>query len=67
MNREVAGSCRRFEITDVAEVVEGSGGLSKVHVTVPEVIREMYLHGSQPQDSQDLAYRWLFGFDPLRA
>jgi glucose-6-phosphate 1-epimerase len=46
MSREVAALYRRFEIAGVAEVVEGNGGLPKVHITTPELSGEMYLHGA---------------------
>src|SRR5262252_2446072 len=46
MNTEVAESYRQFEIAGVAEVVEGNGGLPKVHITAPECSGEIYLHGA---------------------
>ena len=36
----------RFELPGTAEVVEGNGGLSKVRITCPEAVGEMYLHGA---------------------
>ena len=36
----------RFELPGTAQVVEGNGGLSKVRITCPEAVGEMYLHGA---------------------
>ena len=36
----------RFEFPGTAQVVEGNGGLSKVRITCPEAVGEMYLHGA---------------------
>lgn len=46
MDSEVAASFGRFGIAGVAEVVEGEGGLPKVHIRTPELVAEMYLHGA---------------------
>jgi glucose-6-phosphate 1-epimerase len=37
---------RRFGIPGVAEVVEGNGGLAKVHVNAAEAAGDVYLHGA---------------------
>jgi glucose-6-phosphate 1-epimerase len=37
---------RRFEISGIARVVDGNGGLLKVNVTSPEAAGEMYLQGA---------------------
>lgn len=37
---------RRFELPGTAQIVEGNGGLSKVRITCPEAVGEMYLHGA---------------------
>jgi len=36
----------RFELPGTAQIVEGNGGLSKVRITCPEAVGEMYLHGA---------------------
>jgi len=41
MHHKVGASCRRLEIADASEVVEGNGALPKVHITTPEVIGEI--------------------------
>ena len=46
MKDEIATRYREFEIPGTAQVVEGNGGLPKVHITTPDVIGEMYLHGA---------------------
>ncbi len=46
MASEIAEAYRQFEIPGTARVVEGNGGLPKVHITSPEVVGEMYLHGA---------------------
>jgi glucose-6-phosphate 1-epimerase len=46
MDSEVAASFDRFGIPGVAQVVEGEGGLPKVHITTSELVAEMYLHGA---------------------
>jgi glucose-6-phosphate 1-epimerase len=46
MERLIAESMSRFEIPDTAQIVEGSGGLSKVRVTSSSALGEMYLHGA---------------------
>src|SRR5262249_49466278 len=43
---EIATRYRRFEIPDIAQVVEGKGGLPKVRITTPNVMGEIYLHGA---------------------
>src|SRR5215831_14796557 len=37
---------RGFELPGIAQVVEGNGGLRKVHITSPTAIGDMYLHGA---------------------
>jgi glucose-6-phosphate 1-epimerase len=37
---------RRFGIPGVAQIIEGNGGLAKVHVTGAHVTGDMYLHGA---------------------
>ena len=37
---------RRFGIPGVAQIVEGNGGLAKVHVTSAHATGDMYLHGA---------------------
>ena len=37
---------RRFGISGIAQVVEGKGGLPKVHITSSAATGEMYLHGA---------------------
>ena len=37
---------RRFGVPDMAEVIEGNGGLPKVRITSPAAVGEMYLHGA---------------------
>src|SRR5262249_18648359 len=37
---------RRFGIPGVAQIVEGNGGLAKVHVTTAKTRGEIYLHGA---------------------
>lgn len=46
VDSEVGASFRHLEIAGVAEVVEGEGGMPKVHITTPEVVGDMYLHGA---------------------
>ena len=46
MKSEIATRYRQFEIPDIAQVVEGKGGLPKVRITTPNVIGEIYLHGA---------------------
>jgi aldose 1-epimerase len=46
MEGAFAESDRRYGIPGTAQVVEGNGGLPKVHITSSEVIGEMYLHGA---------------------
>ncbi len=42
----IADLNRRLRIPDVAQVVEGDGGLAKVHVTSADATGDMYLHGA---------------------
>jgi glucose-6-phosphate 1-epimerase len=42
----VADLNRRFEISGIARVVEGNGGLAKVIVGTPVATGEMYFHGA---------------------
>ena len=46
MKSAVRDADRRLEIPGVAEIVEGNGGLSKVRITSPACVGEMYLHGA---------------------
>jgi glucose-6-phosphate 1-epimerase len=46
MEGGIARSDRRFEIPDIAQIVEGNGGLPKVRITSPGGEGEMYLHGA---------------------
>jgi glucose-6-phosphate 1-epimerase len=46
MEGAITQSNRQFEIPATAQLVEGNGGLAKVHITSPEVEGEMYLHGA---------------------
>src|SRR5215468_1329927 len=46
MKSEIATRYSQFEIPDIAQVVEGNGGLPKVRITTPYVIGEIYLHGA---------------------
>ena len=46
MKGAIAESDRRFEISGIAEFVEGNGGLPKVRVTSPKATGEIYLHGA---------------------
>lgn len=46
MKSEVTASHHELEIAGVAEIVEGNGGLPKVHITTPEVSGDIYLHGA---------------------
>jgi glucose-6-phosphate 1-epimerase len=46
MEGAIARPDRRFEIPNIAQVVEGNGGLPKVRITSPEGGGEIYLHGA---------------------
>lgn len=46
MEVAIAELDRRFEITGIAQVVVGKGGLPKVRITSGEASGEMYLHGA---------------------
>lgn len=46
MKGEIAESIRRFEIPDIAQIVEGNCGLPKVRVTSPDAVGEIYLLGA---------------------
>jgi len=37
---------RRFGIPEVAQIVEGNGGLAKVHITSADATGDMYVHGA---------------------
>jgi glucose-6-phosphate 1-epimerase len=62
---------RRFAIPGAAEVVEGQGRLPKVHITTPELIADMYLHGAhitswKPSQAEEVLFlssrsRWEHG------
>lgn len=52
---------RRFGIPDMAEVIEGNGGLPKVRITSPAGVGEMYLHGAhvtswKPRDGEEVLF-----------
>lgn len=47
MTDTTASLDRRHEIPGIARVVDGPGGLPKVHVTTPAATGEIYLHGAQ--------------------
>jgi glucose-6-phosphate 1-epimerase len=52
---------RRFGVAGLARVVEGNGGLPKVHVTSPDAIGDIYLHGAQvtswlPKSAHDVLF-----------
>ena len=61
----------RFGIPGIAEVIEGNGGLPKVHITTPTVEGEMYLHGAhvtswKPRGGEEVLFvssqsRWEHG------
>ena len=38
---------QKFGIPNVVEVISGSGGLPKIHVTYPSATADIYLHGAQ--------------------
>jgi glucose-6-phosphate 1-epimerase len=71
MEKAIAEWNCRFEIPGIAQVVEGNGGLPKVHVTSPKVVGEMYLHGAhvtswKPADAEEVLFlssqsRWEHG------
>jgi glucose-6-phosphate 1-epimerase len=42
----IADLNRRFGVPGVAQIVEGNGGLAKVHVTAANATGEIYLHGA---------------------
>src|SRR5580692_2424135 len=46
MEGAIARPDRRFEIPNIAQIVEGNGGLPKVRITSPGGEGEMYLHGA---------------------
>jgi glucose-6-phosphate 1-epimerase len=46
MKGAIAESDRRWEIPDIAQIVEGNGGLPKVRVTSAEAAGEIYLLGA---------------------
>ena len=62
---------RRFGISGIAQVVEGKGGLPKVHITSSAAVGEMYLHGAHvtswcPTDAEEVLFvssksRWQDG------
>lgn len=52
---------RRFGIPNIAEVVEGEGGLPKVLIKTPQASGEMYLHGAHvtswiPADAHEVLF-----------
>lgn len=47
MDESVTQLNRRFGIAGAAEIVEGHGGLPKVHVTTRDAAGDIYLHGAQ--------------------
>jgi len=71
MNSAIAESYHQFEIAGLAEVVEGNGGLPKVHITTPECTGEIYLHGAhitswKPSGAEEVLFlspksRWEHG------
>lgn len=71
MNGEVAASHDEFEIAGIAEIVEGNGGLPKVHITTPQVSGDIYLHGAhvtswKPSGAEEVLFlssqsRWEHG------
>jgi glucose-6-phosphate 1-epimerase len=51
----------RFGIPGVAQIVEGNGGLTKVHITSAHATGEMYLHGAhvtswKPRDAEEVLF-----------
>ena len=64
MTPTLADLNRRFGIPDIAQVVEGKGGLPMVQVGAPSAAGEMYLHGGHVTSWNQPASRKFFSSRP---
>src|SRR5262245_65077286 len=46
MKGAISESDRRFELPGMAQVLDGNGGMPKIHITCAEAVGEMYFHGA---------------------